>query len=99
MLMVDIPQEYADLLYTATLVHVATIGPQGEPHNTPVWFDWDGTYIRFSQTKTRQKFRNLQRDPRIALCIVDPKNPTVTLRYAERWFALRKIPICTFSMA
>ena len=73
--MIDIQQEFADLLHTTVLAQVATIGPQGEPHNTPVWFDWDGNYIRFSQTKTRQKFRNLQRDPRIALCIVDPNNP------------------------
>jgi PPOX class probable F420-dependent enzyme len=73
--MTEIPQEYADLLDAATLAHIATIGPKGEPHNTPVWFDWDGNHIRFSQTRARQKFRNLQRDPRIALSIVDPNNP------------------------
>jgi hypothetical protein len=22
-----------------------------------VWFDWDGEYVKFSQTKTRQKYR------------------------------------------
>jgi PPOX class probable F420-dependent enzyme len=71
----DMLQEYADLLHTATLAHVATIGPKGEPQNTPVWFDWDGKHIRFSQTKARQKFRNLERDPRLALSIVDPNNP------------------------
>jgi PPOX class probable F420-dependent enzyme len=45
-----------------------------------VWFDWDGEHVMFSQTKTRQKYRNLQRDPRIALSIVDPENP---FRYLE----------------
>ncbi len=78
-MIVDIPQEYADLLHTAILAHVATIGPKGEPHNTPVWFDWDGQHIRFSQTKARQKFRNLERDPRLALSIVDPSNPYLSL--------------------
>jgi len=34
----------------------------------------------FSQTTTRQKYKNLQRDPRIALSIVDPENP---FRYLE----------------
>src|SRR5690349_6546642 len=72
--MLDISQQRAYLLHTATLAHVATIGPKGEPHNTPVWFEWDGNHIRFSLTKARQKFRNLQRDPRIALSIVDPNN-------------------------
>ncbi len=78
--MADVPQEFADLLRTTTVVHIATIGPKGEPQITPVWFDWDGNTIRFSQTKDRQKFRNLQRDPRIALSIVDPNNP---YRYLE----------------
>ncbi len=78
--MADVPQEFADLLRTTTVAHIATIGPKGEPQITPVWFDWDGNTIRFSQTKDRQKFRNLQRDPRIALSIVDPNNP---YRYLE----------------
>jgi PPOX class probable F420-dependent enzyme len=46
----------------------------------PVWFGWDGTYLTFSQTTGRQKFRNVHRDPRIALSIVDPENP---YRYLE----------------
>ena len=39
-------------------------------------FDWDGEHVRFSQTKARQKYRNLHRDPRIALSIVDPAAPS-----------------------
>ena len=38
-----IPKNYADLLETKALAHVATVGPKGEPQNTPVWFGWDGT--------------------------------------------------------
>src|SRR6266852_4911624 len=79
-LMAVIPQDYADILRTNALAHIATIGPRGEPQSTPVWFDWDGTNIRFSQIKTRQKYRNLLRDPHIALSIVDPTNP---YRYLE----------------
>ncbi|HWS84905.1 MAG TPA: PPOX class F420-dependent oxidoreductase [Ktedonobacteraceae bacterium] len=78
--MAVIPQEYTNLLHTTALAHIATIGPQGEPQSTPVWFDWDGSHIRFSQIKTRQKYRNLQRNPHIALSIVDPTNP---YRYLE----------------
>lgn len=75
-----IPASHADLLESTALVHVATIGPEGEPQVNPVWFAWDGTNLRFSQTTTRQKYRNVQRDPRIALSIVDPSNP---YRYLE----------------
>ena len=75
-----IPESYEDLLSSTALAHVATIGPHGEPQNNPVWFDWDGQYLKFSQTKVRQKYRNLSRDPRVALSIVAPDNP---YRYLE----------------
>jgi hypothetical protein len=76
----EIPKNYRDLLDSTVLAHVATIGPHGEPQNNPVWFDWDGEHVKFSQTKARQKSRNLNGDPRIALSIVDPENP---YRYLE----------------
>ena len=75
-----IPEGYRDLLETNALIHVATLGPDGEPQSNPVWFDWDGEHIKFSQTKTRQKYKNVGRDPRIAVSIVDPENP---YRYLE----------------
>ncbi|AHY46297.1 PPOX class probable F420-dependent enzyme [Rubrobacter radiotolerans] len=75
-----VPEKYADLLGTKALVHVATLGPNGEPQNNPVWFDWDGKFVKISQTKTRQKFKNVSRDARVALSIVDPENP---YRYLE----------------
>ncbi|GAC1623132.1 MAG: PPOX class F420-dependent oxidoreductase [Ktedonobacteraceae bacterium] len=62
------------------MANIATVGPKGEPQNNPVWFDWDGTHILFSQTKGRQKYHNLQREPRVAVSIVDPANP---YRYLE----------------
>jgi PPOX class probable F420-dependent enzyme len=75
-----VPEDYKDLLSSTALVHVATIGPKDEPQSNPVWFDWDGEHVKFSQTKTRQKYRNLNRNPRIALSVVDPQNP---YRYLE----------------
>ena len=75
-----IPASHADLLESKALAHVATVGADGAPQSNPVWFDWDGELIRFSQTTTRQKLRNVQREPRVALSIVDPENP---YRYLE----------------
>jgi PPOX class probable F420-dependent enzyme len=75
-----IPADMEDLLASTALAHVATIGPGGEPQSSPVWFDWDGRYLRFSQLAQRQKVRNLRRDPRVAVSIVDPANP---YRYLE----------------
>ena len=75
-----IPENYADLLETKALAHIATIGPNGDPQSTPVWFGWDGNRVLLTLTKTAQKYLNLRRDPRLALSIVDPKN---AYRYLE----------------
>ena len=76
----SIPASHAEILETTALAHVATIGPDGLPQNNPVWFGWDGTHVLFSQTTGRQKYRNLQANPAVALSIVDSTNP---YRYLE----------------
>jgi hypothetical protein len=75
-----IPSSHRDILDTKALANVATIGPDGAPQNNPVWFDWDGTHVLFSQTTGRQKYRNVQDNPQVALSIVDAENP---YRYLE----------------
>ena len=74
-----IPEVYEDLLRSTAVAHVATIGPKGEPQVNPVWFD-PGRRVKISQTETRQKYKNVGRDPHIVLSIVDPENH---LRYIE----------------
>ncbi|GAA4611753.1 PPOX class F420-dependent oxidoreductase [Saccharopolyspora hordei] len=75
-----IPQDREEILRKRAFGHVATIGPKGEPQCNPVWIDWDGRYLKFSQTKTRQKYRNLQREPRLSVSVHDPDEPH---RYLE----------------
>src|SRR5688572_3451929 len=71
-----IPAEFLDLLTTKkALADLATVMPDGSPQVTPVWFDYDGTYIRVNSARGRVKDRNMRRDPRVALSIVDPDNP------------------------
>lgn len=88
----SIPDNYRDLLESTALAHIATVGPQGEPQSNPVWFGWDGEHLRFSQTTARQKYRNLQREPRIALSIVDPSNPYRYLELRGRVVAVEPDP-------
>jgi len=70
-----IPDTHRDLLDKAALAYAATVGPENEPQCTPVWYEWDGAQLLFSTTRDRQKYRNLIRDPRIALTITDPDDP------------------------
>ncbi len=51
----SIPESHLDLFDMPTVWHVATIGPDGEPHVSPVWADFDGTHIRFPHKSGRQK--------------------------------------------
>lgn len=75
-----IPDSHLDLFAVRAIWHVATIGPSGRPHVSPVWADFDGTHVRFPHSINRQKWKNLKIDDRIALSATDPQNPE---RYLE----------------
>ena len=49
--------------------------PDGTPHVTPVWVDYDGTHILINTVRGRRKERNLRQRPQAGLTIVDPTNP------------------------
>jgi len=71
-----IPPEFLDLVTTKkAFANLATVMPNGSPQVTPVWFDFDGQYIRVNSARGRVKDRNMRRDPRVALSILDPDNP------------------------
>ena len=75
-----IPEKYLDLFGKRALGNLATVMPDGTPQVTPVWVDYDEGYVLFNSARGRQKDRNLRRDPRLALSILDPDNP---YRYIE----------------
>ncbi|MDJ0396215.1 PPOX class F420-dependent oxidoreductase [Rhodococcus sp. G-MC3] len=75
-----IPESHVDLLTRPLYAHLATIRPDGSPQANPMWFNWDGTHIRFTNTSTRKKSRNVAHEPRIAFSVNDPDQP---YRYLE----------------
>lgn len=72
---VAIPEQYTDLLQKKAFAHLATVMPDGSPQVTPVWFDYDGSYLRINSAKGRRKDKNMRRRPDVALAISDPDNP------------------------
>jgi PPOX class probable F420-dependent enzyme len=48
--------------------------PDGSPQVTPVWFDVEGDLIRVNSARGRVKDRNMRRNARVALSILDPDN-------------------------
>src|SRR5690348_10546782 len=78
-MMATIPTSHADLLDSQIAV-LATLGPDGVPQVTALWFlhEADGL-LKLSLNTRRQKVKNLRRHPACTLLIVDPANPYRTL--------------------
>jgi hypothetical protein len=65
-------QEITASLAASHIAVVATIGRNGTPQLTPNWYRYDGQVLTLITRNDRLKYRNLQRDNRISVCIYDP---------------------------
>jgi PPOX class probable F420-dependent enzyme len=77
--MTDFPASHRDLL-DGQVASLATIGRNGFPQVTEVWFLHDDGELKLSLNTARLKTRNLQRDSRCSLMLLDLQNP---YRYLE----------------
>jgi PPOX class probable F420-dependent enzyme len=65
---------FRKLLREPAYCQLATVMPNGSPQVTQVWVDTDGEHILINTAVGRQKERNVRRDPRVAVNVVDPAN-------------------------
>src|ERR1700754_3087160 len=82
------PDKYLDLFDKKAFGSFTTLMPDGAPQTTPVWVDYRDDEVWVNSAEGRQKDRNVRRDPRVALAIVDPDNP---YRYVEVRGRVREI--------
>ncbi len=75
-----IPEKFLDLFQKRAFASLATLMPDGRPQVTPVWCDLEGGKVTINSALGRQKDKNIRRDPRVALTLIDPDNP---YRYLE----------------
>ena len=61
-------EELDAFLATERTCRVATVSPQG-PHNTALWFAWDGTALWLTSIVKSQRWTDLERDPRVAVLV------------------------------
>jgi PPOX class probable F420-dependent enzyme len=61
---------------------LATVMPDGSPHLTQTWVDTDGEHILINTVEGYRKLKNIARDPRVAVNILDPDD-------SSRYFAVR----------
>jgi len=75
-----IPEKYRDLFNKRAFASLATLMPNGDVQVTPVWVDVDNGNLLFNSARGRLKDKNVRRDPRVTLTLMDPDNP---YRYME----------------
>lgn len=74
-----IPASHLDLAQAPGVTAFTTMGADGYPQTTAIWYLLDGDVIRTSLHTSRQKYRNAQRHPQATLFFLDPANPYRTL--------------------
>jgi PPOX class probable F420-dependent enzyme len=74
---VDPPSSHVDLLERPIFAHLATVRPDGWPLSNPMWFLWEPAeaVLKLTHTTARHTYRNLEREPRVALSMADPEDP------------------------
>jgi PPOX class probable F420-dependent enzyme len=77
--MINVPDSHQDLLQSS-VASLATIGPDGRPQLTEVWFLYEDGSIALSLNAGRQKSKNLEARPQASLLILDLDVPE---RYLE----------------
>ncbi|MFG2354261.1 PPOX class F420-dependent oxidoreductase [Streptomyces sp. NPDC048521] len=77
---VALPDRIKSLLDDKVFIVVGTVQPDGSPQMSPVWVKRDGDTLLFSTTVDRRKKKNLDRDPRVTVVVMNPEQP---YEYAE----------------
>src|SRR5688572_22147042 len=82
------PEKYADIFQKKAFGSFTTLMPDGSPQTTPVWVDYRDDEIWVNSALGRQKDKNVRRDPRVAIAVIDPDDP---YRYVEVRGSVREI--------
>jgi PPOX class probable F420-dependent enzyme len=69
-----------ELLDRRAFLVLSTVNPDGAPQSSVIWGKHDSGDVVFSTIRGRRKTRNMERDPRVSICIYDPADP---YRYVE----------------
>ena len=54
---------------------LATVNPDGGPQTSVMWLGRDGADVLFSTVEGRRKHRNMVRDPRVSVSVIDSADP------------------------
>lgn len=71
-----LPDDLVALMRQASPCFISTTMPDGSPQLTQTWVDTDGANILINTVEGFQKVKNIRRDPRVAVAVSDPSNPS-----------------------
>jgi PPOX class probable F420-dependent enzyme len=74
-----VPAGFMDLADAPPVAALTTVLPDGHPHTTVVWCDYDGTCLRVNTMRGFRKERNMRASPRVTLLCFDPHEPLRSL--------------------
>jgi len=74
-LAITLSERTVKLIDGKNFAFLATLQPDGSPHVTPMWVDHEGDMILMNTAIGRIKQKNVTRDPRVSITIVDSNNP------------------------
>ena len=69
---------------------VAAVRPDGTPHQTVVWIDYDGEHVLVNLNTWRTKLRYLEADPRVSVLVLDRDDPFRRVRIDGRVVEITK---------
>ncbi len=69
---VAIPSSHAELLGAPHQAALTTVLPSGQPQTSVVWCSFDGSHVFINTMRGFRKERNMRRDPRVSILVVDP---------------------------
>jgi len=70
-----IPEKFMDLFHKKAFGSLSTLMPDGSPQTNPVWVDFQDGEVWVNTAVGRLKDRNMKRDPRVSVALIDPDNP------------------------
>ena len=77
--MTEMTPEVRHRLDRPNYAHLATLMPDGAPHSVPVWIAIEGDNLAILTGPGSRKARNIERDPRVAISLIDVDQPFLSV--------------------
>jgi len=89
---INLSEDAKRLIDRPNFAHLATLMPDGSPQSVPVWIGREGERLVVCTGEASLKAKNTQRDPRVALSIVDFDDPYSEVQIRGRVIERRSDP-------